>query len=379
MENKMSSRIAISDKIFNMLPTNEQEAMQIWHSSHQELVLRDEDLPEIDVLTCVYNAESYISNAIKSVLLQSYPNVHLIIVTDPCTDKTIDIIKEHAGKYQNITLVENTEHKGIIECFNIGLSYCRNQYIARMDLDDLIHPMRFEMQLDYLKKHPEVSVVSAWMKIFNEKHETRNVTYRDDFELQKISMLYFSPISHAASIFRAEVLKEFGYRNEYKYAEDYDLWFRIMGKYQTAVFPRYLYLYRTHSNQVTNERNLQIIKASWIRIMNNVFQKLNMNYSDDDVLFHIEHFQQGKIPSDKAEWLRLHNWLNLLVKSNQKSNFFNKQKLKEFIFKNQWQSGFEKFKKELSITELMTVLNSLIYNGNLIAKTKEIIKHIIKK
>jgi hypothetical protein len=113
--------------------------------------------------------------------------------------------------------------------------------------------------------------------------------------------------------------------------------------------------------------------------MNNIFQRLGMNYNETDVLFHVEHCQQGNSLRGKDEWLRLHRWLNYLIECNQKSRFFHDQKLREFIFINQWQNGFEKFRKELTLKDLLLVINSSIFRGNLLTKTKEIIKHIIRK
>lgn len=372
-------REQLADEIFAQLPADEEAAMLKWREGLNTLKSTELNLPVLDVLTCVYNAEKYIANSIENIVLQSYPNIHLVIVTDPCTDKTIDIIKSYLPKYPNIELVENTEHKGIIECFNIGLTHCKSDYIARMDLDDLIHPMRFEKQMKYLLSHPDVGAVSAWMKIFNEKHETKDVTYRDDFDLQKITLLFFSPISHAASIFKSAVLKSFGYRDSFKYAEDYDLWFQIMGKYKTAMYPEFLYLYRTHSNQVTNERNQQIIKDSWAVIMKNLFDAIGIVHTTEDIHYHINHCLLPKEAQNKEEWFNYSSWLNRIVDANSRTGFFNHEKLKQFLYMNYWSTGFNKFSKEMKAAEIFSQVFSPVNPSSFLSKFKTSIKHIFQK
>ena len=95
LENTMKDRYVLANEIFDLLSSDEAAGMSLWKDSLTVLKMKEKDLPMVDVLTTVYNAEQYIANAIDSVVLQSYPNLHLVIVTDPCTDKTIDIIKDY--------------------------------------------------------------------------------------------------------------------------------------------------------------------------------------------------------------------------------------------------------------------------------------------
>lgn len=378
MENKID-RVELAESIYSKLIDDEKYAMELWSNSVDQIKLPASDLPAIDVLTCVYNAEAFIAHAIESILFQSWPNIHLVIVTDPCTDKTIDIIKEYASKYSNITLHENQDHQGIIACFNKGLEYCHNKFIARMDLDDLIHPLRFEKQMNYLSEHPEIGVISSYMRIFNELNETKDVTYRDDFEVQKITMLFYSPLSHAGSIFRSEVIKSIGYRDDFKYAEDYDLWYQIMSRYKTAVYPEFLYLYRTHSNQVTNARNLLIFKNSWLAIMRNLFLDLKLKYTDQDIFYHIDNVLLVPEFKCKEEWMAQHLWFERIIQANKNSNYFNHDKLRQFIYNGYWITPFIKYKNQLNVGTFLSQLFSVLNQMSFSQKLKEIIKYIFKK
>lgn len=340
LENTMKDRYVLANEIFDLLSSDEAAGMSLWKDSLSVLKMKEKDLPMVDVLTTVYNAEQYIANAIDSVLLQSYPNLHLVIVTDPCTDRTIDIIKDYQKTYPNITLLENRERKGIIDCLNQGLQLCKSDLIARMDLDDLIHPQRIEKQVEYLNAHKECDALSSGMIVFNEKNERHLVSYRDDFDLQKITLLFYSPLSHAATIFRGHVLRELGYRQAFNYAEDFDLWTRLMVKYRTAVYHEPLYLYRTHSAQTTNEKNLDRIMDVLIRINTELLAKLDITLDQEDREFYVRHVMLSKGIRTKEDFVRFNSIFTRIVKANRRLKFFNNEKLKRFIFTNYWQTAF---------------------------------------
>lgn len=352
------SRNRIADDIFQQLALNESRAVELWQSQNDELKLKDSSLPLLDVLTCVYNAEAYIENAVKSILFQSYPNIHLVIVTDPCTDRTIEIIKLLNQQYPQITLVENETHAGSITCFNIGLTYCKGDYIARMDLDDLIHPLRFEKQMNYFLNHPEIAAVSSFMRVFNENGPTQDVTYREDFDIQKITLLFFSPLSHAATIFKGEVLRRFQYDVKMKYAEDYDLWLKVMSEYKTAVLPEYLYLYRTHINQSTNEKNRLIAIETWKIIMQRLFSKLGLMINEDQMELHVQYNLLRNPLPDKGVYLSWLKWMNTIYEFNRNAQYFDSTQLREFVFTYSFIDAFDRFKNELTVAELFAVLNS---------------------
>ena len=89
-----------------------------------------------------YNGERYISEAIESVLNQSYTNFEFIIVDDGSTDTTAQIIASFSDS-RIIYLKKNT-NSGIADSLNLGISKARGAYIARMDDDDVCMPNRFE-------------------------------------------------------------------------------------------------------------------------------------------------------------------------------------------------------------------------------------------
>lgn len=376
MEDEKLTKAGLADNVFRLLISDEKRGLELWRE-HLDLLRTDllSDLPAVDVLACVYNAADYVSNSIESILLQSYPNLNLIIVDDGSTDGTSGILKQYAAKHPNMLLIENKENQGIVFSANLGLKHCSSGYIARMDLDDLIHPLRIEKQVKYLEDNKNTSAVSSWIKTFDGKGNSKEITYREDYDEQKITQLFFSPIAHAACTFRAEIIKELGYSDEFNdRGEDYHLFFRIMQNHKTAVLQESLYLYRTHAQQVTNPKHALILNDSTFRILGLIFDAMGLKHNAEDIRFHMQYLVNAETLPDKQTWERFDQWLQRLVNANASSLYFNHSKLVKFIRHNFWQTQFSKVKSLFNMSDFF----HLLISNNYFARKWPIFKELLK-
>jgi glycosyltransferase involved in cell wall biosynthesis len=375
MENQAISREDLANQIANLFVVDENAAIQFWKQNYKKLLLpkRENDIL-ISVLTCVYNAEKYLINALESTLLQSYSNIELIIISEPSEDKTIDIIESFQKKYSNIKLLKNKERIGFINGLNIGLGHCNGKFIARMDLDDLIHPMRFEKQLEFLENNPSISVVSAWMIKFDDVNQTSIIKFRQNYKDHKNTSLFFSPLSHAASMFKSNVLKTLRYREGYIYAEDYDLWTRILKLYQTACLPEYLYYYRTHSNQVTNIRNVEPTKQSLRKIISNFHELFHIDKNALLVEFHLKYLMLNENLLSKSDFIQWDNYLMQILKGNKHSKYLNEDSFTNFMFINHWQGYFIEFLGQFNWKEILQLQQSPFNKFNILQFIKKVLK-----
>ncbi|MDQ3846299.1 MAG: glycosyltransferase family 2 protein, partial [Bacteroidota bacterium] len=91
---------------------------------------------KLSVIMPAYNAEKYISEAITSVLEQSFAAFELIIINDGSTDKTKQIIKSFND--ERIVLI-NQENQGLAATLNKGLAQAKAEYVVRFDADDICY------------------------------------------------------------------------------------------------------------------------------------------------------------------------------------------------------------------------------------------------
>lgn len=108
-------------------------------------------MPVISVITASYNYENYISDAIKSVLAQTFSDWELIIVDDASSDNSVDIIKQFLGD-NRIKLICNDTNKGLAETLKTGLKHSTGEWIAFLESDDMLTPDCLEKRLQHKDK-----------------------------------------------------------------------------------------------------------------------------------------------------------------------------------------------------------------------------------
>ncbi len=212
--------------------------------------------PKISVIMPCYNRESYISQAIESILYQTYTDFELIIIDDCSTDNTLKIVASYAKQDNRIILVKKFKNSGIVEGLNIGLYLARGKYIARMDDDDISLPQRFEKQLKYMENNSEIAVLGSLFHFIKNdkiiKNNAFNWVKETEPTCQSFILHFFCGMCHPTAFIRKEFLDKNNlfYLEDFKYSEDYVLWVQILkngGK--IANYPEVLLYYRLHPNR----------------------------------------------------------------------------------------------------------------------------------
>ncbi len=96
-------------------------------------------LPAISVAMSVYNGETFLADAIESVLAQSFGDFEFLLLDDGSRDGSADIIRSYAAKDARIRPIMR-ENRGLIASLNQLIAESRAPLIARMDDDDICQP-----------------------------------------------------------------------------------------------------------------------------------------------------------------------------------------------------------------------------------------------
>ena len=210
-------------------------------------------MPEISVIMSVYNNQDYLKDAIESILNQTAKDFEFIIINDASTDNSLKIIESY--KDPRIKIINNEKNLGISASSNKGLRLAQGKYIARMDGDDISDLTRFEKQLDYLKKHPSISIISSNLENIDckSKHLSFFTMPNNHWEIKWIS-LFRTPFIHGGVMLSRKLIEEHQifYNETYKTAEDYD-WFQNILEYASGSnIKEYLLKYRRHQASSTH-------------------------------------------------------------------------------------------------------------------------------
>ena len=183
---------------------------------------------KVSVIMGIYNCADTLSEAIDSLLVQTFADWELIMCDDGSTDDTVVVARSYEERYENILLIQNSRNIGLPATLNRCIEYADSEYIARMDGDDISMPNRLEKEVRFLDEHPEYALVSCEMIHFDENGEWGISRYEEKPE--KRDFLKKSPFCHAGCIMRTSALRDVGnytVNEELRRGQDYWLWHKF--------------------------------------------------------------------------------------------------------------------------------------------------------
>lgn len=219
----------------------------------------------VSVLMVNYNHADTIEKAVKSVLNQTYSKIQLIIVDDGSTDDSVEIVKNI--KDSRIELYEEKENRQICAVTNIGMKKVRGEYFARIDSDDLWMKNKLEVQLGYLKDHPECEICFTHAKIIDENdciidselEKLYAVRYKKQEEWLETFFFLGNCLSMTSVLMKTSLMIETGEFNvSYRQLHDFEYWIRIAKNHIMAVIPEKLVRMRRYENETNNSNTSEI-------------------------------------------------------------------------------------------------------------------------
>jgi glycosyltransferase involved in cell wall biosynthesis len=212
----------------------------------------------VSVVMSVFNAGPYLEASIESVLRQSLDSFEFVILDDGSTDDSNRIIRSYARDHASIVLIEQ-ENRGIPAARNRGIALASHDLIANMDADDVMMPNRLERQSIFLQQNPEIAVACSYARLINSAGRVVGESRPEFPPPDRIGMepSKFLAFTNSSAMMRKQaVLSTGGYRKEFPYAEDQDLWGRLIARgSKIAVQPEFLMLHRVYSSSISM-RNL---------------------------------------------------------------------------------------------------------------------------
>lgn len=220
--------------------------------------------PVVSIIMPVYNVEAFVTEAIESILGQSFREFELLIIDDGSSDGTVGMVERFAD--ERIVLFKKNVNTGLVDSLNFGLDQARGEFIARMDGDDISDIFRLEKQLAYLRQHPEVAICGCAYRIIG---DDRTVCFPAPHEEIKLCLLDYCPLAHPTMFIRRSfiVTHNLRYNAEFICAEDYELWTRCIWLGKMANLTDVLLSYRLHPHQASNTgRSVQIQNSDICRV-----------------------------------------------------------------------------------------------------------------
>jgi glycosyltransferase involved in cell wall biosynthesis len=143
LENPLDALVRSSTPVLHELATRIAER----RAAARRRLLVAHGNPEVSVIMAALNAATTISEAIASLVSQSYASLEVIVVDDGSDDETRDIVRAKMCDEPRLTLIEGGPREGAAAARNRGLRASRGAFLTFQDADDVSHPERIERQL----------------------------------------------------------------------------------------------------------------------------------------------------------------------------------------------------------------------------------------
>jgi glycosyltransferase involved in cell wall biosynthesis len=251
---------------------------------------------KLGVVLPVYNRETYVGSALRSVLRQrEAADLDVIVIDDGSTDGTAEAVRSFIAGGAPIRMFSQA-NAGVTKARNAGLRQLANdtEFVTFIDSDDISPLGRFAADLAYFKADPALELTYSYMRM---------VDQIDDETLEPVAGCddrIFRGVHLSAGIYRRSLVDRIGeFDEDLAQAEDTDFLFRIFEQRARHVFPETIALYyRRHEYNLT--RNVAESRREFLKAM----QKSMRRRKADPTLGDLRGFVQVTHPSGEGAPLR---------------------------------------------------------------------------
>jgi glycosyltransferase involved in cell wall biosynthesis len=209
-------------------------------------------MPRVSVIMPVFNGAEFLRAAIDSVLAQTFRDFDLLVVDDGSTDGSAAIVRSYNDP--RVRLLQQPHQTGISASLNAGIAASTGPLIARQDADDRSMPERFERQLAFFDRHPQLAIAGTQGIIIDEQHRRRGTIERPVEPVSvKWHSLFETVFIHTSVMYRRDVVVACGgYIDRPRpFTEDFALWSEMLRRHEGRNLPEQLVQYRVRESSTT--------------------------------------------------------------------------------------------------------------------------------
>ena len=227
-------------------------------------------MEKYSVLMSLYQKEhaEYLRLALDSMINQTVKPDEIVLVEDgPLTDELYTVVKEYKVKYPDLLhIVVIKKNLGLGLALNVGLKACRNEFIARMDTDDISRPDRCRKQLIFFEKHPLITILGGQIEEFITSPDEpigKRIVPQTNQELKEF-MKKRCPFNHMTVMFKKSDVMKAGNYKDWFWNEDYYLWIRLaLKEYKFANLPDTLVYARVGADMYQRRGGKKYFKSEY--------------------------------------------------------------------------------------------------------------------
>jgi glycosyltransferase involved in cell wall biosynthesis len=208
--------------------------------------------PLVSIVLGVYNGEKYLKEQINSILEQTYSSIELIITDDCSMDSTPNILREFAGKYDNVHVYFNEANLGLVRNFEKAVKHAQGEYIAFADQDDVWLPEKIQRLVDNIGDNMLIYADSAYIDAYGRPMNKKLSDYRNPTSGRNLYIIDSESgiwVAAHAMLFRRELLD---LALPFTTCISHDTWIAYIAMLKGTIgfIPEVLVLYRQHGDNM---------------------------------------------------------------------------------------------------------------------------------
>lgn len=283
----------------------------------------------ISIIVPLYNKAAYITETIKSIISQTYPDWEMLVIDNGSTDSSLQIAQQIQDS--RLRFLQSPKH-GPGATRNYGLKLAQGDWIQFLDADDLLESDHLEQQLETSIKNPQADIIACYWQEFIDGNPSNRTLKKptgigQSIEFLRDSAIAFCPWAIHAAIIKRSAVADYCYWNEeldQYLGEDIAFWFKLIHQSEVAYGRNTGVLYRTQTPQCRTQRfNIE----EWFQGVNKAILS-NLNYlQNNDYIC---------TPGQCENLMRLYSGMYLFAKSKNLT-YIQKQAIDEA---NKWLNAY---------------------------------------
>lgn len=258
------------------------------------------------ILIANYNNGKYFKDCYASLISQTYGNWEVIIVDDASTDNSVEIIESIIKNDPRFRIYHNSSNQGCGYTKRECMKYATGEVCAYLDPDDALYADALEKTVQEFINNSDITATYSQMMLCDE-NLTPDKVYAGTKQIYNSRYFFNCPtqFAHFFTFKRATYLKTSGINPALKSAVDQDLYLKILEHGNVKYIKEPLYLYRLHSNGISQQSFKQGAKESFAKVIHETMKrrgirkinnrKVPETYTNQQEIYQLLNYQTQKL------------------------------------------------------------------------------------
>lgn len=237
----------------------------------------------VSIVVASYNHSAFLTRRMESLIGQTYRDVEILVIDDCSTDDSADVLRRYES-HPNVRLLLRERNGGVVAVMNQGIEMTCGEFVIFAQCDDECDARMIERLVDAMNEHPTAAIafcrsllVDEDNRVLGDDYSIRERAFRTrcsadvllgGAEMGRYLMTSCVIPNMSAALLRRECFASVGVLSPaYRVCCDWDLFFRIVDRFDVAYVAEPLNRFRQHESTVRSVTKNRILYEEYMRVL----------------------------------------------------------------------------------------------------------------